>query len=154
MNLSPSFTVAEFEFSVTAERHGLDNTMPPEAIENARRLCKHILQPCRDRWLRPIFITSGYRSPELNKRIRGSRNSQHMQGLAADFVVRGWTPKEICDRMIEMELPFDQLILEFGANGWAHVSWSPEPRGQLLTAYKSPANRTKYAQGITTEYFA
>lgn len=152
MNLTSSFTVAEFEFSETAARHGIDNTMPLGAIENARRLCKHILQPCRDEWLRPIYITSGYRSPELNRRIRGARNSQHMQGLAVDFVVRGWTPKEICDRMIDMDLPVDQLILEFGK--WVHVSWSPEPRGQLLTAYKSPTNRTKYAQGITTEYFA
>lgn len=152
MQLSSSFTVAEFEFSETAARYGINNTMPPEAIENARRLCKHVLQPFRDKWLRPIYITSGYRSPELNQRIRGSRNSQHMIGQAADFVVRGWTPKEICDRIVEMELPYDQLILEFGR--WVHVSWSPEPRRQLLTAYKSPANRTKYAAGITTEYYA
>lgn len=35
-----------------------------------------------------ITINSGYRTPAWNKRVGGARNSQHVQGTAADFTVR------------------------------------------------------------------
>ena len=53
------------------------------------------LQDLRDRVGAPVNITSGYRSPEYNKRIGGSPNSQHILGRAADIKVPGHSPEYI-----------------------------------------------------------
>lgn len=88
--LSPHFKQKEFTKSRTARQHGIDNTPPPEAVENLRALCVQTLEPLREALGLPIIITSGYRSQALNVRItHHSATSQHMQGEAADFVVQG-----------------------------------------------------------------
>ena len=88
--LSPHFKLNEFTKSQTARQHGIDNTPPPEAVENLRALCSHTLEPLREALGLPIIITSGYRNKALNERItHHSATSQHMQGEAADFVVQG-----------------------------------------------------------------
>lgn len=133
MKLSANFRLDEFERSQTALRHGINNAVPPHLLDNLRRLVVEILQPFRDH-SGPITISSGYRCRTLNDRIGGSRNSQHMDALAADFRVQGERPLDTCRRLAAMPLPFDQLIHEFG--GWTHVSAAPRgraPRRQLLT---------------------
>lgn len=88
--LSPHFKLKEFTKSRTARKNGIDNTPPPEAVENLRALCVHTLEPLREALGLPIIITSGYRCKVLNERItHHSATSQHMQGEAADFVVQG-----------------------------------------------------------------
>ena len=88
--LSPHFKLKEFTKSRTARDNGIDNTPPPEAVENLRALCSHTLEPLREALGLPIIITSGYRCKALNERItHHSATSQHMQGEAADFVVQG-----------------------------------------------------------------
>ena len=88
--LSPHFKLNEFTKSRTARENGIDNTPPPEAVENLRALCIHTLEPLREALGLPIIITSGYRCKGLNERItHHSDSSQHMQGEAADFVVQG-----------------------------------------------------------------
>ena len=88
--LSPHFKLNEFTKSRTARENGIDNTPPPEAVENLRALCSHTLEPLREALGLPIIITSGYRCKALNERItHHSATSQHMQGEAADFVVQG-----------------------------------------------------------------
>lgn len=90
IQLSPHFKLNEFTKSRTARENGIDNTPPPEAVENLRALCVHTLEPLREALGLPIIITSGYRCKELNERItHHSDISQHMQGEAADFVVQG-----------------------------------------------------------------
>jgi zinc D-Ala-D-Ala carboxypeptidase len=131
MNLTKNFHLNEFIFSQTAQRHGLNNTPNPEQVKNIQLLCLHILQPLRDNLQRPIKITSGYRSPELNRKIGGSRFSQHSNGEAADFTVQGLTPLEVCRIIQRLKLPYDQLIHEF--NEWVHISYSPRHRRQTLT---------------------
>jgi len=42
-----------------------------------------------------MTITSGYRSPEYNKKVKGARYSQHMYGNAADFKLKGITPRKL-----------------------------------------------------------
>jgi uncharacterized protein YcbK (DUF882 family) len=49
----------------------------------------------RDAVNKPISITSGYRSPEHNAKIKGAKNSQHVQGKAVDIKIKGLTPKEV-----------------------------------------------------------
>jgi len=88
IQLSPHFKLNEFTKSRTARENGIDNTPPPEAVENLRALCIHTLEPLREALGIPIIITSGYRCKVLNERItHHSATSQHMSGNAADFYV-------------------------------------------------------------------
>ena len=86
--LSPHFALNEFTESPTARKHGIDNTSPPEAVENLRALCVHTLEPLREALGLPVVITSGYRCKRLNDMLaHSSERSQHMLGQAADFRV-------------------------------------------------------------------
>ena len=86
--LSPHFKLSEFTVSRTAEKHGIVNIPPAEAVENLRRLCENTLEPLREKLGLPIIITSGYRTKALNEiLVHAARRSQHMAGCAADFYV-------------------------------------------------------------------
>ena len=144
MRLSKNFTLEEFLISQTAERYGI-NMHPPELIvDNLRRLVEGCLQPLRDE-SGPIFISSGYRPKVLNERINGSSTSQHINGNAADFSVSNMTPYDTCELIIAMELPFDQVINEFGR--WTHLGVADVLRGSALTAHRVDG-AVKYVHGI------
>lgn len=130
MRFTPHFSLAEMEASQVALRRGIDNRATADARANLQRLCVDILQPLRDE-VGPIVVTSGYRCLALNRAIGGAERSQHMSGQAADIIVPGWTPMDVAAEIRNMNLPFDQLIHE---GTWTHVSWSPSPRGNILTA--------------------
>jgi uncharacterized protein YcbK (DUF882 family) len=68
--------------------------MPPKVMRNIIELAKN-LQVLRDAIGKTISITSGYRSPEHNAKVKGAKNSQHTKGTAADIKVKGMTPKEV-----------------------------------------------------------
>jgi len=146
MILSKNFALKEFTESVTAIRNSVDNSPTPEHIRNIQLLVKFVLQPLREALSKPIKVTSGYRSESLNKLIGGSKRSQHCKGQAADiqFRVDGvMDNKAIWDKIIELELPFDQMINEFEFS-WIHISYNHEHnRNSLLEAYKENG-RTKY----------
>ncbi|AXM95723.1 D-Ala-D-Ala carboxypeptidase family metallohydrolase [Pseudomonas plecoglossicida] len=142
MLITPHFTLDEMTVSQLAAREGLDNTPPPEAYANLQLLCS-ALEQVRSLMGAPIIVSSGYRSPELNKRVGGGVASQHMQGLAADFTVPGVSPRNLVQRISDSRVPFDQLILEF--DHWVHLSVSPGvPRRQVLTVRKG----TGYLPGL------
>ena len=146
MILSKNFTLQEFTKSVSAIRNGIDNSPNAEHIRNIQLLVKYVLQPLREGLNKPIRITSGYRSESLNKLIKGSKRSQHCKGQAADlqFKVDGvMNNKMIWDKVIELDLPFDQMINEFNYS-WIHISYNHEyNRKSLLEAYKE-SGKTKY----------
>ena len=155
MILSKNFALNEFTKSVSAIRNDIDNSPNAEHIRNIQLLVKFVLQPLREALRSPIRITSGYRSENLNKLIKGSykivkgkyvATSQHCRGQAADiqFRVDGiMKNKEIWDKVIELGLPFDQMINEFDYS-WIHISYNHEHnRKSLLEAYKENG-RTKY----------
>lgn len=81
------FTLSEFIRSETAQKNGIDNTPTEAQIQNIECLCALILDPLRTCIGHPIYITSGFRAPRLNRIVGGSATSAHMQGLAADFKV-------------------------------------------------------------------
>lgn len=144
MKLSKNFSLEEFLVSQTATRHGIDMTPPDWVIDNLGRLVKGCLQPLRDE-AGPIFVSSGYRPPDLNLKIGGSKTSAHMTGDAADLKVINQSPFDTSELIVAMELPFDQVIHEFGR--WVHLGVADILRGEKLTAYKM-AGKTKYTHGI------
>lgn len=152
MNLSKNLTLKECTKSVAASRLGIDNE-PKEAwvIENLRAVAEHIFQPTRDAFKCPIYVSSGYRSPELNAAIGGSKRSQHIQGRALDLdadVFGTCTNAEIF-RYILNNLTFDQLIWEYGDEDnpdWVHVSFVLDGvnRGRCLKAVRDDRGKTEY----------
>lgn len=142
MYLTPHFTLAEMTASQIANRAGLDNNPDSRVIANLVELCK-TLESVRSLIGKPILITSGYRCEELNRRVGGSSSSAHIQGLAADIMAVGLTPRQLAQRICESELDFDQLILEF--DGWVHLGLADKrQRRQVLTIRKG----TGYLPGL------
>lgn len=135
--LSPHFTLEEMSRSAVAIRHGVDNTPPPEVRENLRLLAEG-LERVRVILNRPLHISSGYRSPELNGIIKGAKNSAHIDGRAADFECPSFgTPEEVARMIVKSRIfiRFDKMILEFPPNGWVHIQFQPKtgaPRDQAM----------------------
>jgi len=149
--LSKNLSIVEFSNSSTAKRKGIDNTPKDTHLEAAKQLAENIFQPIRNHFGKPIWISSGYRSKALNEAIGGSKTSQHCKGEAMDIDMDGKggpTNVEIFN-YIKDNLPFDQLIWEFGTNDnpdWVHVSYKKggPQRGQILTAKRNSAGKTYY----------
>lgn len=122
MQISKNFHLREFTRSMTAIRHGIDNTPSDEIKENIIILTNNILQPLRDKYRKPIHVASGYRCDSVNQRVGGSRNSQHKYGYAAD-IDTSVDNFLLFSKILDME--FDQLIWEFGTDmpEWVHVSY-------------------------------
>jgi hypothetical protein len=142
MQLSTNLSLAEVTRSETAKRRGISNMPTAEHIENFKKLAINIFQPIREHFGKPIIISSGYRSAELNKAIGGSLSSQHSSGEAIDIDMDGTdiTNKQIFD-YIKENLTFDQMIAEFPKQGnpdWVHVSFAANrsQRKQILVAKK------------------
>ena len=134
MNLSKHVTLAEFQDSSTATTHGINNKMNESQIASAKLLCENVFEPLRSYLNTPIKISSGFRSVQLNKMIKGSSTSQHTKGEAMDLQIgaNGFF-------FIKTKLDFDQLIWEFGNDEnpqWVHVSYSKRNRKQVLKASK------------------
>ena len=126
------FTIKELCDSIEAEKRGIDNSPNSAIIRHLNLLVRFILDPLREKYGKPITISSGYRCQELNKIVGGSKNSQHVKGLAADITVGSvFENKKLFNLIIKLNLPFDQLIDENNYK-WVHVSYSPKPRKQIL----------------------
>lgn len=144
MQLSEHLSLAEVTRSDMAKRKGISNMPTPEHLENFKKLATNIFEPIRRYFGVPIYISSGYRSKELNTAIGGSLTSQHCSGEAIDIDMdgsaNGVTNKQVFD-YIKQHLNFDQLIWEFGtkdAPDWVHVSFEStgKQRKQVLRAVK------------------
>ena len=146
MRLSKNFVLSEVTRSNTAKRLGIDNTPKNNHLKSMQRIISELAQPLRDA-LGPIRITSGYRSPELNRAIGGSSKSQHCKGQALDL--QFWKDgqmcnKEIYDWILKSDTEFDQMINEFDY-AWIHISLKKDKnRKQVLEAYKDDDGDTAY----------
>lgn len=126
------FTFTEFERSDTATRHAIDNAMPESAKKNVAALVDNVLDPLREAWGRPLYVNSGYRSAELNRRVGGKPSSQHLTGQAADITTGNRADnRRLFQLAIDLGLPFDQLIDENNFS-WLHISHGPRNRRQIL----------------------
>ena len=154
MRLSKNFVLSEITRSNTAKRKGISNEPKQEHLINLQRLVTNLIQPIRDE-LGPIRVTSGYRSPKLNRSIGGSTKSQHCKGEACDL--QFWKDgqminKEIYSWVLKSDIEFDQMINEFDF-AWIHISLKEKNnRKQVLEAYKDEDGDTayRYAQTVTS----
>ena len=152
MQLSPNFSLAEMVKSETALRHDMDNTPGEAEIENLKRLAEKVLQPVRDHYGKGVKVNSGFRHPEVNAKVGGSKTSDHCKGQAADIEIPGIANADLAE-WITKNLDFTQVILEFYTpgvpdSGWVHVSYNPaDLKKQVLTAMKKDG-KTVYVPGL------
>lgn len=120
MNLN--FSISELIKSDKAKQKGIRNMPSITQVDNMLNLIVYCLQPVRDLLNKPMIISSGFRSPELNKLVGGVANSQHLEGKAADFTVPGETVSGIIFKIQTSNIEYDQLINEY--NKWVHISFN------------------------------
>jgi len=154
MKISEHISMKEALRSNTAKRLGINNMPDNDTLVTMQITAQHIFEPLRNKFNEPIYISSFYRSPELNKAIGGSTSSQHCKGEAIDIDdVYSKASNADFFNYIKDKLEFDQLIWEFGDDenpAWVHVSYNLcKNRMRILKAIKENG-RTKYIN-ITNE---
>lgn len=138
---SKNFTLSEFLKSGTAERNNINNGayVTPDNVVAIANLVTNVLQPVREKLGFPMTITSGYRSPALNKLVGGKPTSQHLKGEAADiqcFTNKAFDVKKTRALFAALaEMDVDQLLYERDSKGsiWVHVSYvSPKENRHMI----------------------
>jgi hypothetical protein len=158
MRLSKNLSLKEVTRSGTAKRLGIPNAPTKEHLKNLKKIAEKVFQPLRDWADCKIFVSSGYRSEELNRNIKGSaKKSDHLKGCAldldADFfdahsrrLGRPLTNRDIFKFLLENQL-YTKLIWEFGNKenpDWVHVSYDEsDDSSSLLVAFRENG-KTKY----------
>ena len=144
VRLSPHFTLGELcKTSVKS----LDGNVPgDEEIKNLKRLCPW-LEELRARYNKryvlpmeePIIITSGYRSPDVNRCVGGAYSSNHLTGCAVDIRVAGIEQALryaviLLDYADETRQNYDELLIERNSKGryWVHFAVRPKENRQKV----------------------
>ena len=138
MKLSKYFELEEFLVSESAARLGIDNRPGPGIHLRLERLAE-TMDEVRELLGHPVIITSGYRSEALNRAVGGVEYSDHIKGLAADFICPKFgTPAMVARRIQDSPIQFRQLINEF--NKWTHISipLSDDDKGREVLSTFSP----------------
>ena len=80
-----------------------------------------------------IIINSGYRSPEVNKRVGGAPTSNHLTGCAVDIHVTGFEQairyaSILLDISEGTQQDYDELFIEKSSSGnhWIHFAVRPK----------------------------
>jgi len=132
--ITEHFMLSELVYSQTATAKSIDNTPNQDQVDNLIRLTKNVLEPLRKALDRPITVSSGFRSEELNIALGGAPYSQHMDGEAVDIVCDGLVD---AFRYIIRHLYFDQVIFEtVGSKSWIHISLASKLNRNEILTYK------------------
>lgn len=134
MQLSPHFTLAEATHSATAQAKGISNAPTPEHLKNIQRTALMMEKVRTLLGGKAIKVSSWYRNTAVNKAVGGVPSSQHLTGLAVDFTCPSYgSVLAVCKALKDSDIPFDQLIWEYGR--WVHIGFCncPKPRRQVLT---------------------
>jgi hypothetical protein len=107
---------------------GKNNSLPSGAAGNSIK--NNLVRVDEQLWspIKSMFpdakINSGYRSEEVNRKIGGATQSDHMKGLAIDIDPGpNQTPTGLANAIIANNLPFSKLIVE---PTWVHLSLPEE----------------------------
>lgn len=141
MKLTPNFSLNEFTRSDAAQRLG-NNNQPdsPRELGNLVKLAE-TMEKVRALFGAPITVSSAYRNKAVNKAVGGVVNSDHAQGLACDFMVKGFDKAEIVKRIRASDIKYDQLIDE---PTWVHLGIGERMRQQNLIARRNSAGKMVY----------
>lgn len=122
------FTIDELCRSEKAKELGISNLPSTENVVYMRRLIEAILDPIREKWGKPIHVSSGFRNLALNKAVGGVSNSHHLckKGYAAADITTYSIEdnKKLYNLIKSMDLPLCQCIGEYGCK-WIHISYNP-----------------------------
>ena len=136
MKLSEHFSLGEFTKSNHPEVYNIPSHV---SIENMKRICGW-LEVLRDRYGQPIIINSGYRSPQLNKKVGGVSTSNHLTGCAVDircsgaeqaidfaYILKGYSK--------EIHQDFDELFIEKSKQStyWVHFAVRPSDNRRKIS---------------------
>ncbi len=128
--LSAHFSLAEMTVSQTATRMDLDNEPDEAQTDNLRRLCE-TLEQVRSVLGKPVTVSSGFRSVEVNKAVGGVPTSEHCDGRAADIICPAYgNPYQVATAIANAGIEFNQLIIEYGR--WVHISVPPVGHGAKM----------------------
>lgn len=134
--MTEHFNLNEFLRSDTATRYKIDNKPNKEQLENIEFVARQ-LEIIRSYYNKPMFISSGFRTKELNTLLKGSKTSQHMQGLAVDINLKSKNENKLFFNLVnkliqENKIKVYQLIDEYNYK-WVHIGFSQNnPKGQVL----------------------
>lgn len=135
------FTIEELCANTTAKERGINNTPSSEVIYNLRMLVIFVLDPLRRKYGKPIYVNSGYRSPQLNKAVGGVKTSQHVKGQAVDITTYSRSGNKRLFDLIRESGCFDELINENNFS-WIHVSYNFNKNRKIVMEYIN--NKYKY----------
>lgn len=116
------FSFKEMIKSDTAKSKGIENIPDWEQIDALQTLIEAVLDPLREWYGKPIYITSGYRCKALNEAVGGVFTSFHIGGYAADINQGSKEENQKLFDYIKDNLPFTELGWE-GNGKWIHVAY-------------------------------
>lgn len=121
-----------------------------DIVCNLRLLTANCIEPIRAKYPN-VKITSAWRSEADNTRVKGSKTSDHLSGMAIDFQLSGFDRKQHYESIIEIQkmLPaFKQLILEYkGATTWIHISFDTNANKMQALTIDAAVNKTLKSGG-------
>lgn len=125
MKLSKHFTLEELLVTEHKDLRPLQKEEVKPYMTNLYVLCNYILEPIRTYYKSPIIINSGFRGPALNKRVGGTKTSDHtciMGAAAVDFTVKGRTVDEVFKDIIsgKIGIIYRQVVNE--KHSWIHIA--------------------------------
>lgn len=131
------FSIGELSQSDEADKRGIPNHPNTSQKMNMEKLIERVLDHIRSLYGKPIYVNSGFRCPTLNKVVGGAKNSQHLEGKAADITAGSVEENKKLWSVVmfliqEGDIEPDQVIDEKGLR-WIHISYNEDNnRGQIL----------------------
>jgi len=122
-NISEHITYDEATKSPTALRNGIDNTPNEEQLKCMETVATVCFEPLRNWYGRAIRINSFFRCKDLNKLVKGSKTSDHMNGRSIDIDAGSKEENKKIFDWCKANLIFDQLINEYDYS-WVHISFN------------------------------
>ena len=123
MRISKHISLEEATLSPTGLRLGIDNTPNEDVLVNMKLVAERCFEPIRNWYNRPIKVNSFYRCEALNRAVKGSVTSQHVEGKAIDISTGTKAGNKLIYEWAKNNLIFDQLINEYDYS-WVHISYN------------------------------